>query len=48
MTEKLSVLAGLRFDHADVSRTDLTGGTGGFDQGFSNRLAPGNGLCHYP
>lgn len=36
MTEKLSVLAGLRFDHADVSRTDLTGGTGGFDQGFSN------------
>jgi iron complex outermembrane receptor protein len=36
LNDKLSLLAGLRYDHANVSRTDLTGGTGAFDQSFSN------------
>lgn len=36
LTDKLTVLAGLRYDHSDISRADLVNGTGGFDQSFSN------------
>lgn len=36
LTDKWSVLGGLRYDHADVSRTDLTTNTASFDQKYSN------------
>lgn len=36
LTSSWSVLAGLRFDHIDLDRSDLTGGTGSFDKTFSN------------
>jgi len=36
LTERLSVLAGLRFDHADVSRSDLINSANDFSQSYSN------------
>ncbi|RQO37466.1 TonB-dependent siderophore receptor [Herminiimonas sp. KBW02] len=36
LTDKWSVLGGLRYDHADVSRADLTTNTQSFDQKYSN------------
>lgn len=36
LTEKWSVLGGLRYDHADVSRADLVTGAAAFDQNYSN------------
>lgn len=36
LTDKWSLLAGLRYDHADVSRTDLVSNTPAFDQKYSN------------
>lgn len=36
LSDKWSVLAGLRYDHADVSRADLVPGTTAFDQQYSN------------
>lgn len=36
LNDKWSVLGGLRYDHADVSRTDLVSGAPAFDQKYSN------------
>ena len=36
LTDKWSVLGGLRYDHADVSRADLVTGAAAFDQQYSN------------
>lgn len=36
LTDKWSVLGGLRYDHADVSRADLVTNTPSFDQKYSN------------
>lgn len=36
LTDAWSLLAGLRYDHADVSRQDLLAGTAAFDQKYSN------------
>lgn len=36
LNDKWSVLAGLRYDHADISRTDLLSNTSAFDQKYSN------------
>lgn len=36
LTDKWSVIGGLRYDHADVSRTDLVSGSAAFDQKYSN------------
>lgn len=36
LTDKWSVLGGLRYDHADVSRADLVSGAAAFDQKYSN------------
>lgn len=36
LTDKWSVLGGLRYDHADVSRADLVTNTPAFDQTYSN------------
>lgn len=36
LTQKLSVVAGLRYDHAEISRDDLVNGGQAFDRRFSN------------
>lgn len=36
LSDKWSVLGGLRYDHADVSRADLVTGAAAFDQNYSN------------
>ncbi len=36
LTEKWSLLGGLRYDHAEVSRADLVAGTAAFNQQYSN------------
>lgn len=36
LTDKWSVLGGLRYDHADISRVDLVSGTPAFDKKYSN------------
>ncbi|KAF1042740.1 MAG: Ferripyoverdine receptor [Herbaspirillum frisingense] len=36
LTDKLSVLAGLRYDHSQVSRSDLVNSANNFSQNFSN------------